>query len=49
MSDEWFLLNINRPPTYQAIFKVSYEFRSLLNPIILHLKTLIGLLRYIHG
>ena len=28
--------------------KVSYVFRSLLNPNILHLNLLIGLFRYIH-
>ena len=43
MSDEGVLPDIRSSSHYQVILKVSYVFRSLLNPNILHLKTLMSL------
>ena len=49
MSGEEFLPDIYNPPHYQVIFKVSHIFRSLLNPNILHSKTLIGMFKFMHN
>ena len=42
MSGEGFSPDMYNPTHYQVILKVSYVLKSLLNPNIFHLKTLIG-------
>ena len=48
MLSEGFSPDIYSPPYYQVISKIPYVFISLLNPNILHLKALIGLLKHHH-